>query len=156
MCSLWCRPFLRQQRLYFVFANMLSSVSAWLVIILLILLSLLPEILIVVFRRPHGPHAQQVEIKKEKQTHGHIPSLSLSLTLLQRWLHMYFLWGWIVSFDMLTSTAHVDKRHLRDIFAFRCNCLQKTNFLISWKCLGFYLRLISLTCFVVGTFYWAH
>uniref|UniRef100_A0A3Q1IX19 Phospholipid-transporting ATPase n=1 Tax=Anabas testudineus TaxID=64144 RepID=A0A3Q1IX19_ANATE len=38
-------PFLRQQRLYFVFANMLSSVSAWLVIILLILLSLLPEIL---------------------------------------------------------------------------------------------------------------
>ncbi|XP_029702916.1 phospholipid-transporting ATPase 11C isoform X3 [Takifugu rubripes] len=52
-------PFLRQQRLYFVFANMLSSVSAWLVIILLILLSLLPEILIVVFRRPRGPHARQ-------------------------------------------------------------------------------------------------
>uniref|UniRef100_A0A665X0K6 Phospholipid-transporting ATPase n=1 Tax=Echeneis naucrates TaxID=173247 RepID=A0A665X0K6_ECHNA len=45
-------PFLRQQRLYFVFANMLSSVSAWLVIILLILLSLLPEILLVVFRKP--------------------------------------------------------------------------------------------------------
>lgn len=62
MPSLWCRPFLRQQRLYFVFANMLSSVSAWLVIILLILLSLLPEILIVVFRRPRGPHARQVEI----------------------------------------------------------------------------------------------
>ncbi|XP_010734895.1 phospholipid-transporting ATPase 11C isoform X5 [Larimichthys crocea] len=53
-------PFLRQQRLYFVFANMLSSVSAWLVIILLILLSLLPEILLVVFRKPRGPHARQL------------------------------------------------------------------------------------------------
>ncbi|KAJ3588587.1 hypothetical protein NHX12_012179 [Muraenolepis orangiensis] len=40
-------PFLKQQRLYFVFANMLSSLSAWLVIILLILLSLLPDILLV-------------------------------------------------------------------------------------------------------------
>ncbi|XP_067373673.1 phospholipid-transporting ATPase IG isoform X4 [Channa argus] len=53
-------PFLQQQRLYFVFANMLSSVSAWLVIILLILLSLLPEILFVVFRKPRGPHARQI------------------------------------------------------------------------------------------------
>ncbi|KAA8588782.1 hypothetical protein FQN60_010127 [Etheostoma spectabile] len=53
-------PFLKQQRLYFVFANMLSSVSAWLVIILLILLSLLPEILLVVFRKPRGPHARQL------------------------------------------------------------------------------------------------
>uniref|UniRef100_A0A3B4B0B6 Phospholipid-transporting ATPase n=1 Tax=Periophthalmus magnuspinnatus TaxID=409849 RepID=A0A3B4B0B6_9GOBI len=52
-------PFLSQQRLYFVFANMLSSVSAWLVIILLILLSLLPEILLVVFRKPRGPHSRQ-------------------------------------------------------------------------------------------------
>ncbi|XP_047209198.1 phospholipid-transporting ATPase IG isoform X4 [Girardinichthys multiradiatus] len=53
-------PFLRHQRLYFVFANMLSSVSAWLVIILLILLSLLPEILLVVLRKPRGPHARQL------------------------------------------------------------------------------------------------
>ncbi|XP_026213093.1 phospholipid-transporting ATPase IG isoform X3 [Anabas testudineus] len=53
-------PFLRQQRLYFVFANMLSSVSAWLVIILLILLSLLPEILFGVFRKPRGPHSRQI------------------------------------------------------------------------------------------------
>ncbi|XP_023184115.1 phospholipid-transporting ATPase IG isoform X5 [Xiphophorus maculatus] len=55
-----CRPFLKHQRLYFVFANMLSSVSAWLVIILLILLSLLPEILLVVLRKPRGPHARQL------------------------------------------------------------------------------------------------
>uniref|UniRef100_A0AAZ3NPM3 Phospholipid-transporting ATPase n=1 Tax=Oncorhynchus tshawytscha TaxID=74940 RepID=A0AAZ3NPM3_ONCTS len=53
-------PFLRQQRLYFVFANMLSSVSAWLIIILLILLSLLPEILLLVLRKPRGPHSRQV------------------------------------------------------------------------------------------------
>ncbi|KAM4733123.1 phospholipid-transporting ATPase IG isoform 2-T3 [Anableps anableps] len=52
-------PFLKHQRLYFVFANMLSSVSAWLIIILLILLSLLPEILLVVLRKPRGPHARQ-------------------------------------------------------------------------------------------------
>uniref|UniRef100_A0A3B5QMU6 Phospholipid-transporting ATPase n=1 Tax=Xiphophorus maculatus TaxID=8083 RepID=A0A3B5QMU6_XIPMA len=55
-------PFLKHQRLYFVFANMLSSVSAWLVIILLILLSLLPEILLVVLRKPRGPHARQVTL----------------------------------------------------------------------------------------------
>ncbi|KAK5613463.1 Phospholipid-transporting ATPase IG [Crenichthys baileyi] len=54
-------PFLNHQRLYFVFANMLSSVSAWLVIILLILLSLLPEILLVVLRKPRGPHARQMK-----------------------------------------------------------------------------------------------
>lgn len=54
-------PFLRQQRLYFVFANMLSSVSAWLVIIVLILLSLLPEILYVVLRKPRGPYARQMK-----------------------------------------------------------------------------------------------
>ena len=54
------RPFLRQQRLYFVFANMLRSVSAWLVIILLVLLSLLPEILLLVLRKPRWPHSRQV------------------------------------------------------------------------------------------------
>ncbi|XP_010901411.2 phospholipid-transporting ATPase 11C isoform X2 [Esox lucius] len=53
-------PFLRQQRLYFVFANMLSSVAAWLVIILLIILSLLPEILLQVLRKPRGTHSRQI------------------------------------------------------------------------------------------------
>ncbi|XP_077387732.1 phospholipid-transporting ATPase 11C isoform X2 [Festucalex cinctus] len=52
-------PFLRQQRMYFVFAAILSSVSAWLVIIVLILLSLLPEILLAVFRKPFTPFTQQ-------------------------------------------------------------------------------------------------
>ncbi|XP_053284176.1 phospholipid-transporting ATPase IG isoform X2 [Pleuronectes platessa] len=58
--TIW--PFLSQQRLYFVFANMLSSVSAWLVIILLVLLSLLPEILLVVFRKTHSPNTRQKKL----------------------------------------------------------------------------------------------
>uniref|UniRef100_A0A671UQF0 Phospholipid-transporting ATPase n=1 Tax=Sparus aurata TaxID=8175 RepID=A0A671UQF0_SPAAU len=75
-------PFLRQQRLYFVFANMLSSVSAWLVIILLILLSLLPEILLVVFRKPRGPHARQVQLNHtQTHTHTHTHTLILSAPL---------------------------------------------------------------------------
>uniref|UniRef100_A0A8C5B1K9 Phospholipid-transporting ATPase n=1 Tax=Gadus morhua TaxID=8049 RepID=A0A8C5B1K9_GADMO len=53
-------PFLKQQRLYYVFAHMLSSASAWLVIVLLILLSLLPDILLVVLRKPLGPRARQI------------------------------------------------------------------------------------------------
>nr|XP_020447636.1 phospholipid-transporting ATPase IG isoform X3 [Monopterus albus] len=52
-------PFLSQQRLCSVFAKMLSSLSVWLVIILLILLSLLPEILLVVFRNPFAPRPRQ-------------------------------------------------------------------------------------------------
>ncbi|XP_051774520.1 phospholipid-transporting ATPase 11C isoform X3 [Ctenopharyngodon idella] len=61
-------PFLKQQRLYFVFANMLSSVSAWLVIIILILLSLLPEILLVVLRKPRGPHSRQLSEESSTDT----------------------------------------------------------------------------------------
>ncbi|XP_069468899.1 phospholipid-transporting ATPase IG isoform X2 [Ambystoma mexicanum] len=41
-------PFLRQQRMYFIFAHMLTSVSVWLTIILLILVSLYPEILLII------------------------------------------------------------------------------------------------------------
>ncbi|MEE6496762.1 hypothetical protein FKM82_002484 [Ascaphus truei] len=41
-------PFLQQQRMYFVFANMLTSVSVWLAIILLICVSLYPEIVLIV------------------------------------------------------------------------------------------------------------
>ncbi|XP_043112712.1 phospholipid-transporting ATPase 11C isoform X3 [Puntigrus tetrazona] len=62
-------PFLKQQRLYFVFANMLSSVSAWLVIIILILLSLLPEILLVVLRKPRGPHSRQLSEDSSTDTY---------------------------------------------------------------------------------------
>ncbi|XP_062440991.1 phospholipid-transporting ATPase IG isoform X5 [Rhea pennata] len=43
-------PFLKQQRMYFVFAHMLTSVSTWLAIILLIFISLFPEILLIVLK----------------------------------------------------------------------------------------------------------
>uniref|UniRef100_A0A452I7P9 Phospholipid-transporting ATPase n=1 Tax=Gopherus agassizii TaxID=38772 RepID=A0A452I7P9_9SAUR len=43
-------PFLKQQRMYFVFAHMVTSVSTWLAIVLLIFISLSPEILLVVFK----------------------------------------------------------------------------------------------------------
>ncbi|XP_045144279.1 phospholipid-transporting ATPase IG isoform X3 [Echinops telfairi] len=43
-------PFLKQQRMYFVFAQMLSSVSTWLAIVFLIFISLFPEILLMVLR----------------------------------------------------------------------------------------------------------
>ncbi|XP_033949584.1 phospholipid-transporting ATPase 11C isoform X1 [Pseudochaenichthys georgianus] len=76
-------PFLKQQRLYFVFANMLSSVSAWLVIILLILLSLLPEILLVVFRKPRGPHAGQMK-PVHSSAGGHQSPRSSARPLLMR------------------------------------------------------------------------
>ncbi|KAI1903104.1 hypothetical protein AGOR_G00023770 [Albula goreensis] len=53
-------PFLKQQRMYFVFSSMLRSVSTWLVIILLIVLSLLPDILLVTLRKPQSPHPRQM------------------------------------------------------------------------------------------------
>ncbi|XP_007949918.1 phospholipid-transporting ATPase IG [Orycteropus afer afer] len=43
-------PFLKQQRMYFVFAQMLSSVSTWLAIVFLIFISLFPEILLIVLK----------------------------------------------------------------------------------------------------------
>uniref|UniRef100_A0A8C0EP17 Phospholipid-transporting ATPase n=1 Tax=Bubo bubo TaxID=30461 RepID=A0A8C0EP17_BUBBB len=43
-------PFLKQQRMYFVFAHMLTSVSTWLAIVLLIFISLFPEILLIVLK----------------------------------------------------------------------------------------------------------
>ncbi|XP_061756293.1 phospholipid-transporting ATPase IG isoform X2 [Nerophis ophidion] len=68
-------PFLRQQRLYFVFATTLSSLTAWLVMILLIVLSLLPEILLAVVRKPCSPFAQK---KKPVQSNAGGPPSPLS------------------------------------------------------------------------------
>ncbi|XP_053230883.1 phospholipid-transporting ATPase IG isoform X2 [Podarcis raffonei] len=53
-------PFLKQQRMYHVFAQLLTSVSVWLAIFCLILLALLPEILVQLFksmkRKRHQPN----------------------------------------------------------------------------------------------------
>ncbi|XP_018419656.1 PREDICTED: phospholipid-transporting ATPase IG isoform X2 [Nanorana parkeri] len=43
-------PFLKQQRMYFIFSNMMTSVSVWLAIILLIFVSLYPEILLIILK----------------------------------------------------------------------------------------------------------
>ncbi|XP_054851931.1 phospholipid-transporting ATPase IG isoform X2 [Eublepharis macularius] len=45
---LW--PFLKHQRMYFVFAQLLSSVSTWLAIFFLIFISLFPEIIVIIFK----------------------------------------------------------------------------------------------------------
>ncbi|XP_038631915.1 phospholipid-transporting ATPase IG isoform X1 [Scyliorhinus canicula] len=45
-------PFLTQQRMYFVFAQMLTSVSAWLTIILLITVSLVPDVVVKLLNKP--------------------------------------------------------------------------------------------------------
>nr|XP_048721324.1 phospholipid-transporting ATPase IG isoform X8 [Caretta caretta] len=53
-------PFLKQQRMYFIFAHMVTSISAWLAIILLIFISLFPEILLVVFKNAKRKNHQTV------------------------------------------------------------------------------------------------
>ncbi|XP_042707062.2 phospholipid-transporting ATPase IG isoform X7 [Chrysemys picta bellii] len=53
-------PFLKQQRMYFVFAHMVTSVSTWLAIVLLIFISLFPEILLVVFKNAKRKNHQTV------------------------------------------------------------------------------------------------
>ncbi|XP_062440992.1 phospholipid-transporting ATPase IG isoform X6 [Rhea pennata] len=62
-------PFLKQQRMYFVFAHMLTSVSTWLAIILLIFISLFPEILLIVLK---------IIKKKKHQVTKHLPSSGTS------------------------------------------------------------------------------
>ncbi|XP_043913465.1 phospholipid-transporting ATPase IG isoform X2 [Protopterus annectens] len=54
-------PFIKQQRMYFVFAHMLTSVSVWLTIILLIFVSLLPDILVTVFKNSREAQHQKVQ-----------------------------------------------------------------------------------------------
>ncbi|EDL42188.1 Atpase, class VI, type 11C, isoform CRA_b [Mus musculus] len=55
-------PFLKQQRMYFVFAQMLCSVSTWLAIILLIFISLFPEILLIVVKNVRRRSARESNI----------------------------------------------------------------------------------------------
>ena len=52
-----CRPFLSYQRMYYVFIQMLSSGPAWLAIILLVTVSLLPDVLKKVLCRQLWPSA---------------------------------------------------------------------------------------------------
>ncbi|XP_036379332.1 phospholipid-transporting ATPase 11C-like [Megalops cyprinoides] len=76
-------PFLPQQRMYFVFSSMLSSVSAWLVIVMLIVLSLLPDVLLVVLRTPRGPHPRQKKLSYSSAGGSQSPRSSASPLLMR-------------------------------------------------------------------------
>lgn len=52
-----CRPFLSYQRMYYVFIQLLSSGPAWLAIVLLVTVSLLPDVLKKVLCRQLWPSA---------------------------------------------------------------------------------------------------
>ncbi|XP_023591243.1 phospholipid-transporting ATPase IG isoform X7 [Trichechus manatus latirostris] len=56
-------PFLKQQRMYFVFAQMLSSVSTWLAIVFLIFISLFPEILLIVLKTVRRRSARNLNLE---------------------------------------------------------------------------------------------
>uniref|UniRef100_A0A8C5QD03 Phospholipid-transporting ATPase n=1 Tax=Leptobrachium leishanense TaxID=445787 RepID=A0A8C5QD03_9ANUR len=56
-------PFLRQQRMYFVFSHMLTSVSVWLTIILLIFVGLYPEILLIIVKSIRAANQKRLQIQ---------------------------------------------------------------------------------------------
>lgn len=65
------RPFLNYQRMYYVFIQMLSSGPAWLAIILLITISLLPDVLKKVLCRQLWPSAtERVQVPSVPQGCG--------------------------------------------------------------------------------------
>ncbi|XP_029794252.1 probable phospholipid-transporting ATPase IH [Suricata suricatta] len=70
-------PFLSYQRMYFVFIQMLSSGPAWLVIILLITVSLLPDVLKKVLCRQLWPTATEKVQSTRVRGHGRLPELTL-------------------------------------------------------------------------------
>ncbi|XP_041586809.1 phospholipid-transporting ATPase IH isoform X5 [Vulpes lagopus] len=70
-------PFLNYQRMYYVFIQMLSSGPAWLVIILLITVSLLPDVLKKVLCRQLWPSATERVQSTCMCGHDHLPELTL-------------------------------------------------------------------------------
>nr|XP_056715233.1 phospholipid-transporting ATPase IG [Euleptes europaea] len=58
---LW--PFLKHQRMYFVFAQLLSSVSTWLAIFLFIFVSLFPEIILIIFKNTKSKSRQPATLE---------------------------------------------------------------------------------------------
>ncbi|XP_063793479.1 phospholipid-transporting ATPase IG isoform X2 [Pseudophryne corroboree] len=55
-------PFLKQQRMYFVFSHMLTSVSVWLAIIILIFVSLYPEILLILLKNLKNASQKKLQL----------------------------------------------------------------------------------------------
>lgn len=91
------RPFLNYQRMYYVFMQMLSSGPAWLSIILLITVSLLPDVIKKVLCRAMCPTATEraqvgpaastahfplvAMLTSSRKSQTEIPKLSLNVTL---------------------------------------------------------------------------
>ncbi|XP_008941772.1 PREDICTED: phospholipid-transporting ATPase IG, partial [Merops nubicus] len=84
-------PFLKQQRMYFVFAHMLTSVSTWLAIILLIFISLFPEILLIVLKnikeRSHqtGPFDLPMLVSYKRIENGYVKTEDAVTNLAERY-----------------------------------------------------------------------
>lgn len=84
-------PFLKQQRMYFVFAHMLTSVSTWLAIILLIFISLFPEILLIVLKnikeKNHqaGPFDLPVLVSYKRIENGYVKAEDAVTNLAERY-----------------------------------------------------------------------
>lgn len=77
LCSLLLsRPFLNYQRMYYVFMQMLSSGPAWLSIILLITVSLLPDVIKKVLCRAICPSAtERAQVGPQSQIHAETVAL---------------------------------------------------------------------------------
>ncbi|MEQ2211472.1 hypothetical protein XENOCAPTIV_002634, partial [Xenoophorus captivus] len=71
-----CPPFLNYQRMYYVFMQMLSSGPAWLSIILLIIVSLLPDVIKKVLCRAVCPTATERAQVHEKLLSGSVAELA--------------------------------------------------------------------------------
>lgn len=74
------RPFLNYQRMYYVFMQMLSSGPAWLSIILLITISLLPDVIKKVLCRAVCPTAtERAQVSPQQQPHDRLATSELSV-----------------------------------------------------------------------------
>jgi len=75
------RPFLNYQRMYYVFMQMLSSGPAWLSIILLITISLLPDVIKKVLCRAVCPTAtERAQVEPENFLDGFVLELEFSFS----------------------------------------------------------------------------
>ncbi|XP_063169734.1 phospholipid-transporting ATPase IG isoform X2 [Candoia aspera] len=82
-------PFLKQQRMHHVFAQLLSFASAWLVIFCLIFISLLPEVVALIFRhmkgKEHEPDPLELPmlVSYKRLENSHLPETKARETLTQ-------------------------------------------------------------------------
>lgn len=103
------RPFLKQQRMYFVFAHMLTSVSTWLAIILLIFISLFPEILLIVLKNIKEKNHQVRNKVMYRAVFLGRPLLSTSWTRNSAVYHSHLEEGFLESHLALSHARNTEK-----------------------------------------------